>query len=539
MDPLNFFSAIENQVNLDRYVVCNNESWRLENRLERLVRKIFHWIGSRWYESFLERRVDRYMQTLLDRCEVLDPENLKRACNLVAAPSNALKRRIIALQCRLGEESKEMGDQACLKALAVRFKQACFCFRGSEDLSQHNEAQLEEAASVPDFCKLLIDDENYREQFFTWTLIEGNRALPIIWYPGHFKKLSDCLLSKRIGFYEKRAKEAPVLQVGKRSLSLLVEGNRVNLLDSDQIAVDTLKVKDVFSIFAEKMYDVGPSDCSLEMFSGGEILIWNPKTQKRKSESLNLQSHGWWDEVPIIEELSFTEASTRYRTEANGEAAILANTAKLSSPNYTLTGTHSYIELAVPKGRKYRVLTFGKFTWCYPKSIKDYIQVIVKTDRGVICTPDENIFNSDRLHVANITKLSPQKTSQFLNLLALEMQRGRDDKMAFQYLAHNCTEWSQKVAQHVTPEIPNIYQIPFSSFEISGVGGKIFQIIKKWKFGLSITFRLLGSKEGRAYKNFFGESSYISLYNDAPWITQIFFHPTRLLSHHNKLIIHS
>ncbi|MEX1012206.1 MAG: hypothetical protein WD595_02035 [Waddliaceae bacterium] len=538
MHPLTFFSAVENQHNLDRFVICTKRSWRYENRLERFVRKIFHFIGLKWFETFLLRKVDCYMQSLFDRCEALPPEDLSRGCSLIAEPSLPLKRRIIALQCRLGEEHKETGNLEELIQLARQFKQKQYCFKEDEEITRYNQIQLEEAASVPDFCALLINDPIYRNQFFTWTLIEGNRTLPILFYPAHFKKLSDCLLSKRIGFYERRAKRAPVLQIGRQSLSFSVEGKRVNLLDPNAVAVDNLRVKDVFSIFLEKNRDVGPSNCSLEMFAGGEILVWNPKTFKRGNQLLNLHSKDWWMHIPAVEELTLKETSFRYKVNVDGKCAILSNIAKLYTPHYDLSGSHSYVEIAIPRKRKYRILTFGKFAWRYPKTIKEYLQVIVKTDRGVICSPDENIFNSERLQVANVTLISQERTDQFLNLVAAEIQRSIEGKVVFQFLAHNCTEWAQKLAQQIVPEIPEIYRISYNDFEIPGKFGKILHVVKNWKSALSALFQLLGSQEGAEYENFSGKAIYFSLYHGAPWNTKFLYHPARILDHHQKLIIH-
>ena len=487
-------------------------------------------------------KFEDYLDTAKVLEEVLEGSRFRRAIKEL----NRLRYRVDALRYRLekykpGVVNKETARK--VHELASAWKEPRIYF-DEKHLTDHDIQLLDAACTYDHFAKRLLADTELRENFFDWTLKDRNNPDTFVQYPAMRGKLTECGLVPRIGFCGAdalRIKKIPLKNSAdtEKVLTLPFEGHEISILDEKRKVKFrgnyVLTIEEIFKVFYDRDKEIG----NLEYFQDLGICNWNPKrfgwfnAKTNSYVSIDFEKDNWWEELPVLKEISKEEAKHRYKMDCNGSDWVISVKASREQPNLHPVGTHAYFEVAIPKNGKYRIFTFGKFAETFPKKWYEYINVLVNAVSAVISGPDENIFYTNRQHGGHSIIPTLKEAVDFMASIKRNILDSRQGNFVFQFMSNNCCKWVWKKARNHFGEkrIPDLFRISFVDVTPVGILGSIMSALRKmphfirWFFLTSLVI-VLGGWRGMTVTKKNGRRKRISLLNSLPWSRgNKFFHP--------------
>ncbi len=445
--------------------------------------------------------------------------------------NESLINRIVSLRYRLGLENRSHINENLCMTLDPLFPE-----------KPGKRAGIEEVSRYSLFAQRLIADITLQNEFYQWVIIFGNQLRPLIEFPATVKKIMDCGLGLRIGFYGGDALQ--IVDGERKLLTLPFEGVRINILNEDAIVKlknnYQLTIAKVYEIFADRVLQMG----NLEFLPTG-ICNWNPKklgpynpsTGNYDIEYLDLID--WWNWLPWIEQLSIQKASERYEVACDGIQWVFTVKASRERPSLNVVGTHSYMEVAIPNATGYNIYYFGKFsTERFPQTTLQNLSCITAVFPAAVCYPDENIFNLHREHIGHSSLATPEEGINLMRSIRKDITNSMNGNFYFQLMNENCCKWVwKKLRHHLGQErIPELFSISFMEVEVDGAVGRLFNRIRnlpeKRRNGLlSFLFFVVGGWRSKKVIKKNGTVRKIGVFHNPTWkFHEKFMHPPRLFS---------
>lgn len=462
--------------------------------------------------------------------------------------SQSLKNRVVALQARFQLETMCPAENDLIdkvNALASEWKKNSYV-AGKNDLDENDVARLRKIERNGAFVECLAKDADLQDRFFNWVLRDKVDPEPFIEFPATCDRLTRARLSHRIGFYgstDLKIKNLEVLPgTVRRDLTLPMGGTDVSLLDDRQVVMlekgYSQTVGQIMETFINRQWEYG----NVEYFKGG-IRNWNPKKlgpynpATDKCETIDFTMDSWWEQLPVVEELSKTEVQARYGFSLDEGQWVMAIRAGREQDNDTPVNCHGWMQLAIPVDGKYRLFDFGKYTDEFPRAWYEFIDVTVNTVPAIIAYPDDAAFSSDRRHVWHAVSASPDEGRQLINLIKKDVEEAENKNLPYQFLSDNCVKWAwERINEVVGDEKlpPEVSQMDFNELRPSGIMGKFFSFLRLLPFKLrwlclTLFVALLGAWKSMRIKRVDGTAERISLLTNLPWRKEgKFFCPSQL-----------
>lgn len=553
--------------------------WKVENRVIKYARSLFRlevYANIRLVEAF--NAVIDFIETIpvnfssIPGMMVSQPidfhgylsaaQAIRRKVSTVSHPIltrllKQLRQKTLGLLYRLEEENgglKKTSNPELVKRLmdlssAWKKDQKIFW---NVDFQPMELRRLEEAASYTEFVKMLFEDKEIREDFFSWVLRDGLPIAPYIQYPALCQKISSNNMRGRIGRMGENLLKVKLIRLScdpinlQKVVTLPFEGREISILD-ESLTVSfrggySLKLKQIFNVFKNKATDLG----NLEIFAQG-IINWNSNCLGWWSHDLkayvlvDLDREDWWRELPILEVLTQGEASQRYGVKLDGKKWSLAAKSARESLNLDYERCHAYIEMAIPEkeGEYYIVYTFGKAILDLPRNSWHRFFLFSTYVPATIVYPDETMFFSHRQQIGYTFELEEKEGMTMMNAFREDIRRSRNGNMVFQIEAENCGKWIQvHLEEHLGNErVPNLYKFPLLQAEPTGFMAKFFSFFRGLpKFCGKRLFVLihypLGAWRGRWVVDHQGQRVWKSLMNSSFWTDTMTYLPAFLHKQH-------
>lgn len=268
-----------------------------------------------------------------------------------------------------------------------------------------------------------------------------------------------------------------------KKVTLLIEGQEVEVTDPDKEIVLgegwILTLNEIFQIFEEKKFLPGNLECfSTGIHNWNSHLLgrWNPRERKWIVSPLHEK---WWEQLPCFEALTEEQVKERYRIQ-DGNWGIVARAAR-ERPNLDYENTHAYLELVIPVEGVYRIYHLGKFARKFPKNLLELMQTFSATVPGTVAYPDENVYNTDRQHMGFVFEITEDKGLLCMEFIKKEIEKARNNRMAYQIATENCGKWTQDVLDHVIDKekMPNLFYTSLIDAEPRGIMKGIFSWIRR------------------------------------------------------------
>lgn len=397
-----------------------------------------------------------------------------------------LKRRALALRYRLDHQRDQYSTAHfnILEKMALKwFEEHPLHF--SDTIPHSIYEQLKIAACYPAFVDLLFSYSKLMAEFQTWTLQDRNPTEAFIEYPAMQTLLVESNLAGRL----QRAYPAGlrILTSGNQKfLAMLFEGRYVNILEMDETVTLkgewSLTIREIFDIFRSKTYGAG----DLEFFTTG-VTNWNAhrlatwKAVEKEYKPINVDMPHWWNELPILQVLSKTEARQRYGFAVDGKHWVAAATATRGTATLDYDQSHAFLEVAIPmRDGRYAIFDFGKFATVFPKNMFETLLLFANSVHATIAYPDENAYYTHRQHAQHAFALSPSEAHTLMEIIRKDILSGRSKNLVYQIESENCAKWVQTTLQGVLgiQAVPNMFIMPLIEAEPKGPVYGLFKLLR-------------------------------------------------------------
>ncbi len=453
--------------------------------------------------------------------------------------SQKLKSRVVALQTRHSLTDQVFAKQELVdrvKELANEWKLGSH-IRGREDLDSSDLTRLRKIERNGAFVEQLTLDADLRSRFFDWVLRDRIDPEPFVLFPSTCARLTKARLSHRIGFYGGGHLKVKDNSAQGKDLTLPIGGREVSILD-DRLVVQlghgySQTVGQIIETFINRQWEIG----NVEYFKDG-IRNWNPKRlgpyvqATGRCQQIDLKKESWWEQFPVVKELSTQEASSRFDLPLDGVQWAVAVRAAREYESDAPVSIHGWLQVAIPMNGGYRLFDFGKYTEEFPRAWNEYIDVVTNTVPAVITYPDEAAFSMDRQHTWHAVAMSPDEGKALMNSVNSDMMEVNDGNLPFQFLADNCARWAWKKANETVGDEampPETTQMKFVDLKPSGIMGKFFAVLRylpkrlQWII-LTAFVCLLGAWKKMKVFHKDGTVRRVSLLSQLPWNKRARFH---------------
>jgi hypothetical protein len=444
-------------------------------------------------------------------------------------PLDSLFNRIVSLRYRMNLEERGEVDPVTCQSLDP-------CIPNKNGKLE----KIEEVSRYALFSHRLLSDKNLLEEFIQWSIVFGNDVRPFVEFPAIVRKITQCGLACRIGFYGGKALR--VVEGKRKLLTLPFEGIPLSILNEDAWVKFSknyqLRIRDIYQIFHDRLIEMG----NLEFLPSG-ICNWNPK--KLGSYNSEIQSYDieylnkedWWHDLPYIENLTIEQAQGRYNLDCDGQNWVFTVKASRERPTTDVVGTHSYLEVAIPYPEGYVTYYFGKFSIeAFPVSTLQYLNCITSVTLAAVCYPDENIFNLNREHASHSALATEAEGLKIMRSIKKDIFNSMHNNFYFQLVNENCCRWVwKKLRHHLGDErIPNLFGMVFSEIEAEGAVGAFFEKLRsmtpaKRKALLNVLFFSVAGWRSRKVIKKNGSVRKVGVFHSPTWKPPAtFLHPPML-----------
>lgn len=380
---------------------------------------------------------------------------------------NALQQRVIALKYRIESihgglnptitADKKLYSQFLRLAQDWKKEQKLYPAKDKK-LSLRDICKIQEVCRYPEFTKMLIKDKRLRDTFFKWTVRDNNGVKQFIEFPTVCARIRSTFLDKRIGYLN--PDELSVKKIKNRSDTLekviclpFFDGEKVcrmSILDESQkVELNgnrILSIKEIFDIFSHKNITPGNVEffgpTGINNWGNHESGWWNPRTLSYVRPDFSKTD--WWKQLPIFQILPKKELERQYSLNLNKDDWAICMKSTRESLNFELTGTHGYLELAIPLGKdQYAIYPFGKHVTLFPTRTVDQLKMVTQTVQGKIGYPDENPMYSQRQHALFPKILKATEGVKVLDEIKKDIIASTQGNIYFQLSGENCAHWAQ------------------------------------------------------------------------------------------------
>lgn len=495
-----------NSLEQGKFVVCDFKqgTWKVQPKWMELTNALFRSKGLRLVD--ISKSFCRYLDTLETKPVLfgLDPttaavqkgnfatcfkaaEAVKAILQRTSTPEvtkqlNFLAQRTAALQYRIesangGQDlsplQQEMKDR--LLALAAQWKSSV-SFLVLKELSPRDIEKLERACQYPNFIRTLFIDKGLQDKFFSWAIRDNMPVDHFVQFPATCARIKSAVLAARIGRLGNELfplVKQPTSQDGVTEKVLMlpfdVGHNKIeyhSILDeSKEINVHgtwKLTIKKILDIFSYKNRNVG----DLELFKTTGITVWNAfeigrwNPEKSVYERIDLYNDDWWNELPVLEELTKSELEKKYNTPLEEGQWLICGKSSRQSNDLDLDGVHGFMEIAIPTDDgKYRTYPFANFPSTFPHTTIDLLFFLADTRPGKISYPDENVFYSHRQIASYPLAISREEGEMVMSSIRKDIISARYGDIIFQFAGDNCAFWAHTKLQSMGRELPNLYKV--------------------------------------------------------------------------------
>lgn len=463
-----------------------------------------------------------------------------------------LKRRMTALHYRLGRENRGLDISSYRRELHHLLMQNAYKWKqkhpvlSDEILSSVEQKKIYETSHYPEFAKLLLEDAEWQETFFTWIIRDRNDVRPFIEFPALAEKLTECNFSGRIGRLGSKLLKIrfePVSDdIEQKIVTLPFEGNEVNILDEQQIYTFrgnfSFMIKEVFEVFRNKIVEVG----DLEFLANG-INNWNVHhwgwwdADNEVYRMIDFNDPEWWKQLPSVGNLTIEQAQKRYGKHLNGRNWNVAAIATRKKRTLAIEDCHAFIEVAIPiDNGHYAIYPMGKYATDQPLifNVMGGLQILCNMASATVAYPDENIFYTFRQHTNYSFAITREQGYRLMARIKHDMHVAQQGNFIYQIEADNCAKWVQTKLEWLVGKanLPNLFTMSFLDTEPEGPTEAIFWFVKlfpkKWRYWIITRMHLpFGATKGRwVIEN--GKRKYLTLSKSAFWNNIVVYHPSLL-----------
>ena len=425
---------------------------------------------------------------------------------------NHLARRVAGLNYRI-EASNGGFDpvdidpllQDKIVRLAIEWKSDHPLFF-DKNLTDKDKRKIAEVCKYPKFAKILLGDKGLRKTFFVWALRDNGEVRQFIQYPSMTNHLKAVFLASRIGrlgedilrIEKKERKEGGEEKILSLPFHTVKGVERINIMDESKVIEMNqgwkVKIKQIFDVFAKKNTDFG----DFEIFGSTGIDVWNCSQigrwnhQTKKYDRVDLSQENWWNELPVLEEITKTDLERKYNTELAEGEWLVCGKASRQTADLDFNGQHGFLEVAIPTpSGTYRIYPFGNFAEKFPATTVELLYFLANTVKGKISYPDENFFYLQRQQASYPIPLSVDEGKRLMQKIGEDLIRASKGYLVFQLASENCAFWAQQALDVLqdTKSVPNLYKMKvIHTTPKDPLFGKLFPIVRKLpeKVGLLI-----------------------------------------------------
>lgn len=410
--------------------------------------------------------------------------NVKGALQNLMQRVTALQYRIEAVNGGLDRLDIDLTltKQLCEAALSWKETHSLIV---KKELTAEEIKKLEEVSTYPEFAKQILSKRSMN-CFFNWILQNNNEVGHYVEFPATCSRLKSVYIASRIGrlpktfqirkeekggtgTFEKVATLPFLIKNKTEHINILDETQTVELDWNDGTKIFT--INEIFNVFSRKNNEVG----DLEMFKDG-IRYWNC----HQIGSIDLTLADWWNQLPIIEEITKEEMEKRIDDLLPSNEWIVFAKSSRTTPDMDLDKRHGYFEIAIPTSDgTYRVYPFGIFPNAFPETIPELVSFLGNTNRAKISYPDENFFYTHRQQASHPIKLTDDEAKLFMRNLQKELIRSRFGQLIFQFGAENCAYWAQSLINTIDAKKHNFFKLEYvKSYPLNPLLKAIFNFLR-------------------------------------------------------------
>lgn len=417
-------------------------------------------------------------------------------------------------------------------------------------LTQRDISKIIDACAYPEFAKLLFEDQNLQDFFFSWCIRENNGISQFVEFPATTARLKRVYLTSRISRYggklfalEKRPViDQPSLREKIISLPFYIKNKveYVSILDENRIVELRgdmhLTIAQIFKMFSQKKWRISDVELlgsqGITNWHSLELGWWNAST--KRYEGIDLSKKDWWEELPVFEEISKEEVQRRYDVTLDAGDWLAVVKSVRQTTDLDFDGQHGYLEVIIPTAEgRYNVYPFGKSPPQFPTKKWEKLFFLVSTKVGKIRYPDENALYSHCQTASHPIVMKEEQARKLMAVIRNDIIKCREGETIYQFGYENCAGWVETTMHAVLGddnEKRNYYKIKILESEPSNfLLKKLFNLFRRapnryQPHLLAGLDRVLGSSRGITVKED-GKPVFKSMRLHPKRNQQIIFHP--------------
>ena len=348
----------------------------------------------------------------------------------------------------------------------------------SLNISPLEERNINITCYYEDFVNLLKKDPSFFDSFakFAFRDLLGRTPYAVdiaIQFPTLFNLLQKSYIDKRLRRIQgDRGLHLTEEQKGvrvRKKVHLLINSKlrRINYLEKKVTFSDgtTFSLQEIFSSFAKKHDETG----EFEYLQHKGIVHSLPKTP-----SFDASRERWYEELPVLENLSYKALQERYKFKEDleeGEGLIVIRASRQHPRGLRVDGTHAWLQIVRPKKNgTYDLLSFGKYA-AYNAPSRKGLQAIYEgfrhtflSQEGILTGPDDNEFYLFRQQKSIALKASKEVLNRLFCKLKKDLTDVQDHNFVFQTQGQNCAEWVDKTCRYAFRKkhqhFPHLFRVP-------------------------------------------------------------------------------
>lgn len=382
------------------------------------------------------------------------------------------------------------------------------------NLTERDLKKVQETCSYPKFAKLLLKDIQLREDFFKWTLRDGNGVSQFVQFPVICQRLKDAYIAPRLANFAGEAltiakipKENPALKIYEKVLQLPfyngTETKRISILDElREVTLNegwSLPIKQIFDVFANKNKEPGDVEFlginGIMNWNSRKLAPWNPQT--KTFSLIDFNDKEWIERLPLSRVKSQEVINESYGVPKKNWKWLFVYRSSRDEDDLSIGGRHSFLEVVKPlKDGNFAIYPFGVYADNFPRSLFAAVSFINKTSRGSIVYPDDSINYTMRQHAIVPNEISSIEGLKLLKTIGQDLHKSQLGNVIFQPRRENCSYWVQNTSEKIEScKAINPYKIKITQSNTFAVIGKLPKRCQS--ICVSVIDILLGGYRGR------------------------------------------
>lgn len=330
------------------------------------------------------------------------------------------------------------------------------------------------ACQYPEFVQALLDrqasfgtKDPWVEKFLMFCLRDRLSVDVFVELPNEANQLIKNYISSRIGSIDPDFVQL-INRSGKRVLTMKIDGKDVeiqgnankaktikiaNRLENGAYAAlpkTSITVDQIYRQFREKNHSYG----TVEVTKDFGVRLWHTMDLCTKTDStttyLDVTQLGWEQRLPKVATLTLDQLQERYPGQTvceNGQYGLVIKATR-QHEGRSLLQNHGFFELVIPDQENpetFHICSMGFQPKDLPSSLWDLFFLLGATRLAGVHTADDSSYVRNRTAESLFLALTDTESTNVLNYLATQIQKGRDGKLYFQPTGENCAFFVQKL----------------------------------------------------------------------------------------------